>query len=192
MTHRRAASFLMFMFLGALAAPVLSEDIPYIGSKKCKKCHLAEYESWEKTKMASALTVLKPGERKDAKIKAKLDPEKDYSKDPACLPCHTTGYGKPGGFVDFETTPTLAGVGCEMCHGAGGKYVAKEFMSTENDKFKKADLVPLGFNPEIKAATCTTLCHNTKSPFVGKDYVFDFEGRRKQGTHENTPLQNQH
>ena len=40
--------------------------------------------------------------------------------------------------------------------------------------------------------TCTGLCHNNKSPFVGKDYVFDFAARRDQGIHERFPLKNPH
>jgi hypothetical protein len=40
--------------------------------------------------------------------------------------------------------------------------------------------------------TCASLCHNSKSPFVGKDYVFDYEKRRAQGTHEHIALKFQH
>ena len=176
--------------LGLLSNAV-GEDYAYIGSKKCKVCHLKEHKSWSETKMTKAFDLLKPGERADAKKTAGLDPEKDYTTDTTCLPCHTTGYGKPGGFVDIETTPNLAGVGCEMCHGPGGTYTKSEYMSLKNKDYKKADVVAVGMTGEITSAQCET-CHNTESPFVGDDYVFDFETKKTEGTHEKFPLKYAH
>ena len=34
--------------------------------------------------------------------------------------------------------------------------------------------------------------HNTESPFVGDDYVFDFEENREKATHEKFPLKYEH
>jgi hypothetical protein len=39
------------------------------------------------------------------------------SFDPECLVCHTTGFGKPGGFISEIDTPKLKNVQCEICHG---------------------------------------------------------------------------
>jgi hypothetical protein len=36
-----------------------------------------------------------------------------------CYYCHTTGYGKPGGFISQQKTPHLKNAGCEVCHGPG-------------------------------------------------------------------------
>ncbi len=187
------------IFLGVVAAIISATlavqasaaEHAYVGAKKCKMCHLKEYNSWAATKMANAFGQLKPGASAEAKQKAGLDSNKDYTTDAKCLGCHTTGYGKPGGFVDFATTPDLAGVGCEMCHGAGGTYVQKQYMSLENKEFKKPDLVAVGLTAQITKSTCEG-CHNTNSPFVGKDYVFDFEARKTQGTHEKIALKYQH
>lgn len=163
----------------------------FVGTNQCKKCHIKEYKSWATTSMAQAFEQLKPGVDAEAKTKAGLDPNKDYTTDPTCLPCHTTGYGKPGGFVDIATTPDRAGVGCEMCHGAGGDYTAKNLMSLDNKEYKKADVVAAGLVGQITVAQCQT-CHNNKSPFVGKDYVFDFEANKAKGTHEKFPLKYSH
>ncbi len=164
----------------------------YVGNKKCKMCHLKEWTSWSTTKMARALDLLKPGARAEQKKAAGLDPGKDYTKDPQCLPCHTVGYAKPGGFVDTAATPDAEGVGCEMCHGPGGTYLQREYMTLQNKEFKRDALVAVGMVGKLTAETCTSLCHNEKSPFVGKGYVFDFEAKRDQGIHERFPLKYQH
>ncbi len=163
----------------------------YVGSKKCKMCHLKESKSWAETKMAKSLTILNPGERAEEKKAAGLDPGKDYTKDATCLPCHTTGYGKPGGYVDAESTPNLVGVGCEMCHGPGGTYTKSQYMSLKNKEYKIAELVAVGMVEEITIEQCK-VCHNTDSPFVGDDYVFEFEENKEKGTHEKFPLKYQH
>src|SRR5579872_4505235 len=81
----------------AAACPRLEEP-RYVGSKSCQKCHYKEYSSWQKTKMALAFNSLKPNQALEARKKANLDPAKDYTKEPACIVCHVTGYGKPGGY----------------------------------------------------------------------------------------------
>jgi hypothetical protein len=185
-------AILSVAILGGPVCSAAGGEHSYVGTKKCKVCHMKEWISWSKTKMALAFEVLKPGERADKKKAAGLDPAKDYTKDAGCLVCHAVGYGKPGGFKDFETTPDLAGVGCEMCHGPGGTYTKAEYMSLKNPAYKKSDLIGVGLVGTIDAQTCAGLCHNDKSPFVAKGYVFDFAARRDQGVHERVPLKNQH
>ena len=194
--HRRSESFSITIVavLGLLGAAVparAAEGHAFVGANKCKMCHINEAKSWSQTKMANAFELLKPGVNAEAKKKAGLDSAKDYTKDVTCLPCHTTGYGKPGGFVDFATTPNLAGVGCEMCHGAGGSYAVDALMSLKNKEYKKADVVAAGLVATVTEAQCLS-CHNNKSPFVGKDYKFDFVTRKEQGTHQKFPLKFQH
>ena len=163
----------------------------YVGVKKCKPCHLKQFKSWAETKMAKSFDLLKPGERAEQKTAAGLDPAKDYTTDAECVRCHSTGYGQPGGFVDFASTPQLAGVTCEMCHGAGGTYTKPAHMSLKNKEYKKADLVAVGLVGEITLEVCSG-CHNTESPFVGDDYVFDFEAKKETGTHKKYPLKYKH
>jgi hypothetical protein len=182
---------LLVAALGSLPPRAGEGEHKYVGNKKCKMCHLKEWKSWNETKMAQAFEQLKPGERAEAKKAAGLDPDKDYTKDETCLSCHTTGYGKPGGFVNIETTPNLTGVGCEMCHGAGGTYVKSQYMSLKNKEYVKAEIVAAGMVGEITEKQCAD-CHNTDSPFVGADYVFDFEQNKTKGTHEKFPLKYKH
>ena len=190
---KRRASLLLLL-PGFFVAPSVSraQEHAYVGSQQCRKCHLKEQRSWAETNMAKAFDLLKPGVRKEQKVAAGLDPDKDYTKDAECLPCHTVGFGQKGGFVDIEKTPNHAGVGCEMCHGPGGTYIQDRYMSLKNQEYKKEEIVAVGMIGEITAETCTKLCHNTKSPFVGEDYVFEFEANKDKGTHEKFPLKYQH
>jgi len=193
MRSRIGHSLLWFAVLlaGVASSPTAGADHSFVGSKKCKMCHMKEWQSWSETKMGGAFEALKPGVSAEAKKKAGLDPAKDYTTDKTCLQCHTTGYGKPGGFVDIDTTPALAGVGCEMCHGAGGTYTDSQYMSLKNKEYKKSDVVAAGLTGTIGADQCVA-CHNTNSPFVGADYRFDFEAMKSKGTHEKFPLKYQH
>lgn len=177
-----------FIFAG-LAASLCAADGEYVGVKKCRVCHMEQAKAWEQTKMAKVFELLKPGAAADVKKAHNLDPEKDYTKDANCLQCHTTGYGK-GGFKDIESTPDLAGVTCEACHGPGGSYLKPALMSLSNKEFKLADVEAAGLViPDAK--TCAN-CHNEKSPFVEKGASFDFEKRKAQGTHQHFELKYKH
>ena len=161
----------------------------YVGAKKCKPCHLKQYTTWSGTKMANAFELLKPGVRADAKRKGNQDPNKDYTHDAKCLPCHTTGYGKAGGFRSIEETPELAGVQCETCHGAHSDVL--KVMTIKNKAYKRSEVVTAGLEvPGEK--TCTGQCHNTKSPMVPPNYTFDYAKRKTTGTHQHIPLKYPH
>ncbi len=107
---------------------------PYVGSQKCAECHEQQYASFQsqskKAKSWHSVTIMAP----------KLTPQELES----CYECHTTGY-KQGGFKDYASTPHLAGVGCETCHGPGAAHA--ESGSPEHIK-RKPD-----------PAQCQT-CHN--------------------------------
>jgi len=170
----------------ASPCPRLEEPL-YMGSKSCQKCHFREYGAWQKTKMALALNALKPGEAADAKKKGNLDPAKDYTKDPKCVMCHVTGYGKLGGYpaivegkewtADEKTrAPLLEGVGCESCHGPGEKF--SPYKKDKKD-YQWADIAKLGaIHPDEKL--CAT-CHNTQSPSYKE---FKFSEKIGKDTHE--------
>jgi predicted CXXCH cytochrome family protein len=129
------------------------------------------YDDWLTTKHANAFLVLKGDERKD----------------PKCLPCHTTGFGKDGGFTALEVAEpkqadmdkALAGVQCEVCHGPGEKHI----------KSKKDNVIKNAGVPDEKV--CLT-CHNDTNPHWnperyttkdGKKVGFDFEQAIKKVNH---------
>jgi len=80
----------------------------YVGQGVCRGCHPTTHGEWSKTVHAGAIGTLKAI---------------GQGSNPACLPCHTVGYGLHGGFVSEAATPALAGVQCENCHGPGGHHV---------------------------------------------------------------------
>jgi hypothetical protein len=178
----------MVLFVAASFA-AFSADVDaaeYVGAKKCKACHIKQFKSWEKTSMADSFERLKPGVKADAKKKAGLDPDKDYTQDAKCLACHTTGYGKPGGFKSIEETPKLAGVQCEECHGPGSEYLA---IMKKNKKYKLAEVKAAGLVvPSEDEAGCM-VCHGDDNPFKDKGWNFK---ERLEKTHEHFPMKNEH
>jgi cytochrome c553 len=187
---RTPISWMGILLVAALsAAPTLAQDHAYIGTKNCRKCHIKEYKSWQETTMANAFETLKPGVKAERKTELGLDPAKDYTTDAECVRCHVTGYGKEGGFTSIADTPDLAGVGCEMCHGAGGTYTQDGYMTLKNKEYKRADLIKVGLNHPIEESTCTQ-CHNEDVPIP--DYTFDFATKKAEGIHEVYPLKYNH
>jgi hypothetical protein len=85
----------------------------YVGSEVCKQCHENEYKNF--MTYAKKSTSYKSIER----VKKGLTEEEIKG----CYVCHTTGYGRPGGFISIEKTPHLKNAGCEVCHGPGEFHV---------------------------------------------------------------------
>lgn len=167
------------------------DGIKYIGAKKCKTCHMKQYKAWKKTKMATSFENLKPGVKAEEKTKVGLDPNKDYTTDEDCLRCHTTGYGKPGGFVSMEKTPKLSGVQCEACHGPGSKY--RKIMK-KNKKFKRDEIKAVGWIFPSEDEKGCMVCHGGDSPFnekIDAKYKWDFKDRVEK-SHEHFKLKYEH
>ena len=188
---RISSVVMMFLFVvGMLGVASISESADYVGVKKCKACHIKQYKSWKKTTMATSFENLKPGIKADEKTKAGLDPAKDYTADADCLRCHTTGFGKPGGFTTIADTPNLANVQCEECHGPGGDF--RKIM--KNKKFKLSEATAAGLKlPDENNNNCMD-CHGSDSPFnekVDAKYKFDIKDRLAK-THDHFPLKYEH
>lgn len=191
---KRAAvlfSFAMFFLAVIVVSQAVADEAGYVGAKKCKMCHFKQYKSWKETLMATSFENLKPGVRTEAKQKAGLDPDKDYTSDTNCLRCHTTGYGAPGGFTSIEETPEMANVQCESCHGPGSKY--RDVMKT-NRKYKLAEVKAAGLVIPSEDEKGCMQCHGEGNPFnesVDPKYKFDFK-KRLEKTHKHFPLKYEH
>lgn len=77
------------------------------GDPSCIDCHEATASQYPGTVHANALHSLE---------------QIGMDKNPACLPCHTVGYGLSSGFTVKSNTPHLAHVQCENCHGPAGEH----------------------------------------------------------------------
>ncbi|MBW2053938.1 MAG: hypothetical protein JRG97_15515, partial [Deltaproteobacteria bacterium] len=132
-------------------------EAKYVGLQKCQSCHKKQYQIWKTRGHSKAFSALSAKEKKD----------------PACLICHTTGYGKPA-----VKQAKLNNVQCEVCHGPGSLYKNKKIMSKESykkdPKAAQAKAMEAGLIlPDEKV--CVS-CHNEKSPtFKGFDFKTYYE-----------------
>lgn len=132
---RRAAQAEEEAANGALSAHILTTAMgphgsQYVGSAKCRVCHMAEYAQWATTPHASALKTL-------------IVRRRDHHD--GCVACHVVGFRQPSGYSLSRPVGDLANVGCEVCHGPGSLHARKPNVS---NIVKPAD-----------RAMCTSSCH---------------------------------
>ncbi len=87
----------------------LPDDLRYVGSGECRKCHNYEHDRWSEKAHAHAFATLV---------------EVGSDRDPECVVCHVIGMDRESGYVNEEKTPHLKDVGCENCHGPGSAHIA--------------------------------------------------------------------
>lgn len=185
-TGSRCFYLLLFLLLIAGSGNVRAEepevrmpDKPfYTGSEMCGgRCHDPWYQAWKATPHASTYELLKPGVRSTFKRRSRLNPNADYTVNPNCLRCHTTGYGQKGGFMPGKTligkwSPNLEEVGCEMCHTVRGGAQAKVIMKRTAGSFKRPDIERWGQRYDYE-----NVCHrchgHAKSPHPQNRFNFN-------------------
>ncbi len=205
--HTLLATAAVFAVL--TVSPAMADDeFMFEGRKKCYNCHKAQGKSWAKTKHGKAMESLKPGKAKKAKLKAKLDPEKDYTEDKDCVGCHVDGFEQEGGYLIDDPDKWLTGVGCESCHGAGSGY--RKLHRKAGEKFEKSQKTTprkklLARGEEFEFIEKCNACHlnyegsgweGTKKPYtpftpeVDEKYAFDFEKyvRNDKAMHQHFKL----
>ena len=99
----------LVLLLAAAGGPVDPgiDAAPFLTDTACEGCHNVTYAGWLETGHASAWDGLQGSPNATT----------------ACERCHVTGFGEPGGFLSFVTTPEMVNVQCEECHGPGTNHV---------------------------------------------------------------------
>ncbi len=167
----------------------------YLGSKRCRMCHLQWHDSWQDRPHARAWDALKPGNGSGTKCKANLDAKLDYTTDARCLACHAVGFGRTGGYAipdpDNGKTRRAASVrqavGCESCHGPGGGFVqVMKQINQDMRPYQVEELHGAGLN-RMSPAICTS-CHNANALCVEPDYKFDSATMKGDSFHAHFKL----
>ncbi len=121
----------------------------YVGSDVCKKCHEKEYNSFmkyaKKSKSYESIERVKKGLTEE-EIKG-------------CYFCHTTGYGKPSGFISVEKTPHLKNAGCEVCHGPGGLHIKSRIPSDIKRRMTMEDCEVCHTSERVRAFRYKPMIH---------------------------------
>ncbi len=139
----------LILFFHVSFAETRSTANRYVGAIACKNCHEKEYSSFinnaKKSKSFESLERVKKGLTVE-EIKG-------------CYVCHTTGYGKPGGFVSAEKTPELKNAGCEVCHGPGEMHVKTKDPRYINRKMTMKDCETCHISERVRAFRYKPLIH---------------------------------
>ncbi len=142
-------SLMLLLPLRVSFAETPSRVNKYVGSITCKNCHEKEYNSFmtyaKKSKSFESIERVKKGLIGE-EIKG-------------CYFCHTTGYGKPGGFVSIERTPELKNAGCEVCHGPGELHVKTKDPRYINRKMTMKDCESCHISERVRAFRYKPLIH---------------------------------
>ncbi len=110
----------------------------YVGAITCSFCHPGIHDEWSETRHAGALETLK---------------QIHQDQNDSCAVCHTAGLGLPSGFVSEATTPHLAGVQCENCHGPAADHVLSPVTLTKRPQIPLAAEVCGGCHSDIHHPT---------------------------------------
>lgn len=116
---------------------VLAGEKRFVGSQTCSSCHAEQYERFSKF-------ARKAHSYDSVRIMEKNLTDAELRK---CYECHTTGYGRPGGFVSEQETPQMKNNGCEVCHGPGSAHAES--------------LDPADITGRVDLETCSR-CHNSE------------------------------
>ena len=89
--------------------PVPNEFI-VASSESCISCHPSEYDHWKSSRHSMSLKTLKNSHKE---------------KSPECLSCHTSGFGRDDGYLNYNITSGLNNVNCTECHFTPANHIAE-------------------------------------------------------------------
>ena len=92
----------------------IPEEYLVAPAAKCGTCHPDKLEHWLTTAHAASFTT--------------LENEHKY-KSPDCLSCHTSGFGRDDGYLNYNITAGLKTVNCTECHYVSVEHLKKPFLS---------------------------------------------------------------
>lgn len=147
-----------------------SAKITYAGVAHCSACHEPQHTSWAATQHAQAMRTL-------------ITKKQQFNPD--CLQCHTTGYKDNNGFRDLRTSPAMANVQCEVCHGPTYRHTIEQRIFDQQKKRAAVGSAAISkFTPRYtpKAGVSPALClkcHNEEN-----DGDFNFERDLKLVSHQ--------
>jgi hypothetical protein len=148
----RLAAIVILIVLGGFSPSQGTEQNGqniYVGSLACRDCHPEEYDNF--ITFAKKSTSFQSVEKQ----MRHLTPEEIKQ----CYPCHTTGYGQPGGFISLEETPHLKNAGCEVCHGPGAEHAMTEDPTAIIGDMSKKDCEVCHISERVKAFKYKPLIH---------------------------------
>jgi hypothetical protein len=123
--------------------------LEYVGSEECNSCHKTEYANFTKfAKMARSFEAVE-------RMRKGLSEEEIKG----CYHCHTTGYGRPGGFISLEQTPSMKNAGCEACHGPGRTHIKTKSPLDIKRHIRKEDCEGCHTQERVKAFRYKPLIH---------------------------------
>lgn len=151
---RLSAKFLLlpaitFLVISIINPPASFGENRYVGSAACGGCHPGEYDNFMKyAKKSKSFESIE-------RVKKSLTEEELKG----CYSCHTTGYGKKGGFESLEKTPHLKNAGCEVCHGPGGTHVKSNSRQDIKTRMKIEDCEGCHTSERISAFRYKPMIH---------------------------------
>ncbi|MCD6328360.1 cytochrome C [bacterium] len=115
-------------------------NLLFVGPEICRDCHSKQFDKWSKSAHSrSYQPLVKRGDQNATE----------------CLRCHTTGFFERSGFIDIESTPHLAAVTCEACHGPGSAHVQARRMGDDDPEYGNVSCA------ECQLARICILCHRS-------------------------------
>lgn len=127
MTFRRASRGALLL---AVLCSAVAAGADFLGPESCKGCHPEAYAAWRSSKHARSMESLTAEQQREAR----------------CTTCHAPNLADQ----------SMAGIGCETCHG-GGQYYAPAYV------MKDPELARLVGLQDPSEKSCRG-CHEPSSP----------------------------